>query len=274
MFFFLSKVIYTLIAPANFCLILIGLGLFLLAWSRWRKFGHRLAVTGFVLLLIFGFSPLAKWLAKPLDDRFAAVERPAAAAVTHIIFLGGFELSSISKQRKQIATNASGERLLAIPLLARRYPRAKVIYTGGHGTLLGERVDALDSIAGYLVGTGIKRERLILEGRSRNTWENATFVKALLDRDQSACPCGYLLVTSAWHMPRAIGVFRRAGFTGDGRRLFAYPLDFRTREGRHLWLPFREFDSGLRLMDLAVKEWLGLLAYRLTGRTATLWPGP
>ena len=71
-----------------------------------------------------------------------------------------------------------------------------------------------------------------------------------------------------------MGVFRRAGFADGNQRLFAYPLDFRTREGRHLWLPFRSLDSGLRLMDLAVKEWLGLVAYRVTGRTATLWPGP
>lgn len=274
MVFVLSKIIYSLIAPSNLCLILIGLGLILLTWSRWRRLGHRLATVGFVLLLIFGFSPLGKWLAKPLDDRFAAVELPAQAAVTHIIFLGGFERSSISKQRQQIATNASGERLLAIPFLAQRYPRAKVVYTGGHVTLLGERLDALDTITGYLVGTGVARERILLEDRSRNTWENATFVKALLDRQSAACPCGYLLVTSAWHMPRAMGVFRRAGFAEGDRRLFAFPVDFRTRAGRHLWLPFRFLDSGLRLMDLAVKEWLGLLAYRLMGRTAELWPKP
>lgn len=274
MFFVLSKIIYTLIAPSNFCLILIGLGLVLSAWPRWLRLGRRLVVAGFVLLLVFGFSPLGKWLAKPLDDRFAAVELPAPAAVTHIIFLGGFERSSISRQRGQIATNASGERLLAIPFLARRFPRAKIVYTGGHVTLLGEGLGALDTIAGYLVGAGVARERILLEGRSRNTWENATFVKALLERQNATCPCGYLLVTSAWHMPRAMGVFRRAGFTEGQRRLFAYPVDYRTREGRHMWLPFRDLHSGLRVTDHAVKEWLGLLAYRLTGRTATLWPKP
>ena len=274
MIFALSKIIYGLIAPSNFCLTLIGLGLVLGFWQRWQRFGRRLGIAGFTLLLIFGFSPLGKWIAKPLDDRFAAAQSPPETAVTHIILLGGFERTSISQRRKQIATNASGERLLAIPLLARRYPKAKVVFSGGHGSLLGQRLDALQSITGYLVGSGVARERILLEGRSRNTWENAKFVKALLDQRKTSCPCGFLLVTSAWHMSRAMGIFRRIGFAGDDRRLYAYPVDYRTRDGRHLWLPFRTLDSGLRLMDLAFKEWVGLVAYRLVGRTPTLWPGP
>ncbi len=274
MIFALSKIIYGLIAPSNFCLILMGLGLVLGFWPRRQRFGRRLSIAGFVLLLIFGFSPLGKWIAKPLDDRFAAAELPTATAVTHIIFLGGFERTSISRRRKQISTNAAGERLLAIPLLALRYPQAKVMFSGGHWSLLGLQLDALQSVTGYLVGAGVARERIVLEGRSRNTWENAKFVKTLLDRRNAPCPCGILLVTSAWHMSRAMGVFRRVGFAGDDRRLYAYPVDFRTRDGRDLWLPFRTLDSGLRLMDLAFKEWVGLVAYRLLGRTSTLWPGP
>ncbi len=223
MIFALSKIIYGLIAPSNFCLILIALGLVLGFWPRWQRFGRRLSIAGFAMLLIFGFSPLGKWIAKPLDDRFAAVELPTATAVTHIIFLGGFERTSISQRRKQISTNASGERLLAIPLLARRYPLAKIMFSGGHGSLLGLKLDALQSVTAYLVGAGVARERIVLEGRSRNTWENAKFVKTLLERRKTTCPCGFLLVTSAWHMSRAMGVFRRVGFVGDDRRLYAYP---------------------------------------------------
>ena len=236
--------------------------------------GRRLATAGFGLLLIFGFSPLAKWISKPLEDRFAGAAPPAIEAVTHIILLGGFEQAALAEWRGRIATNASGERLLAVALLARRYRKAKVVFSGGHGKLLGDRINAVKSITDYLIGVGVAPARILAEGRSRNTWQNAVFVKQLLDQRKTSCPCGYLLVTSAWHMPRAMGTFRKAGFAAADRRLFAHPVDFRTLGGRDIWLSFGAVYDGLRQMDLAVKEWLGLVAYRLAGRTSALWPGP
>lgn len=274
MLFALSKLFYGLVAPSSICLILIGVGLLLGSWQRWCVLGRRLSLAGFVLLLLFGFSPLAKWIAKPLDDRFAAVGQPKPADVTHIILLGGFERAAIAKWRRQIATNNSGERLLAIVPLARRYPKAKIVFSGGYGWLLGNRINAVKSITDYLVEAGVARSRLLLEGRSRNTWQNALFVKELLDQNQTTCPCGFLLVTSAWHMPRSMGIFRQVGFAGPDRRLYAHPVDFRTFGGQGLWVPFRSLQSGLRLMDVAVKEWIGLVSYHLMGRTPVLWPGP
>ncbi|MGI9480163.1 MAG: YdcF family protein [Hyphomicrobiaceae bacterium] len=274
MFFVLSKIIFALIAPSNICVLLILAGVLLGLRQRFQRLGRRLIVSGLSLLLVFGFSPLGKWINKPLDDRFAAAPLPANRDISHIILLGGFEQPSIAYGRDRISTNASGERILAMPLLARRYPRAKIVFSGGHGSLLGEKFDSLKSIENYLVGAGVARARLVLEGQSRNTWQNATYVRELLEQHKQACPCGFLLVTSAWHMPRAMGVFRQAGFTQDSRQLYAYPTDFRTRPGRYLWLPFSRLDEGLRLMDQSVKEWIGLLAYWMTGRTATLWPGP
>ncbi|MFY0611595.1 MAG: YdcF family protein [Hyphomicrobiaceae bacterium] len=274
MFFVLSKIIYSLIAPSKLCLILIGLGVVLGLWQRWQRLARRLVLGGLLLLLVFGFSPLAKWINKPLDDRFAAVSLPAKQAVTHVILLGGFEQPGIAHGRNRITTNTAAERILAIPLLARRYPAAKIVFSGGNGSLLGEGFNSLKPIENYLIGAGISRERLLIEERSRNTWQNAAFVMQLLEQRQTSCPCGFLLVTSAWHMPRSMGVFRKAGFSEGDRNLYAYPTDFRTRAGRDLWLPFRNLDDGLRLMDQSVKEWIGLAVYWMTGRTAALWPGP
>ncbi|MFT5510678.1 MAG: uncharacterized SAM-binding protein YcdF (DUF218 family) [Hyphomicrobiaceae bacterium] len=277
MLFVLSKLVYGLIAPSSICLLLIGSGLLLGFRSHWRVVGRRLSIAGFVLLLVFGFSPLAKWLAKPLDDRFAAAKLPGTEAVTHIILLGGFELADIANWRQQMATNASGERLLAIVPLARRFPKAKIVFSGGHGWLLGKddnAISAIKSVMGYLVASGVARDRILLEGRSRNNWQNALFVKELLEQRKTACPCGFLLVTSAWHMSRSIGIFRQTGFAGADRQLYAHPVDFRTLGGSDMWVPFRSLQSGLRLMDVVVKEWTGLVAYRLMGRTQVLWPKP
>jgi len=79
----------------------------------------------------------------------------------------------------------------------------------------------------------------------------------------------WLLVTSAAHMPRAVGVFRREGFY-----IQPYPVDWRTR-GREDWaVPFRWASSGLARVDAAAHEWVGLVVYYLTGRTLTLFPAP
>jgi uncharacterized SAM-binding protein YcdF (DUF218 family) len=113
---------------------------------------------------------------------------------------------------------------------------------------------------------GIARERLTPEDKSHNTVENALFSKALADPKPGE---RWLLVTSAYHMPRAIGIFRRAGFAVD-----AYPVDWRTRGRVDLVMPFDSLTGGLRRTDTAVREWVGLAAYRITGQSSALFPAP
>jgi uncharacterized SAM-binding protein YcdF (DUF218 family) len=113
---------------------------------------------------------------------------------------------------------------------------------------------------------GIARNRILLEDKSRNTIENAAFSKALAAPKPGE---RWLLVTSGYHMPRAIGVFRHAGFAVE-----AYPVDWRTRGPIDLVLPFESVTAGLRRTDTAVHEWIGLVAYWLAGRTSELFPAP
>lgn len=274
MFFAISKVLFSFVAPSNFCLLLIVGGLVLRFWARWHRLGLRLVVCGFCLLLVIGFSPLGKWLSMPLEERFVGVEPPPAGAITHIILLGGFEQAGVGNQRGQLSTNSAAERLLAIPVLARRYPAAKIVFTGGYGALIGEPINAVRGVQKYLIDAGIARERLVLEGRSRSTWENALFVKELLVADEGLCPCGHLLVTSSWHMPRSVGVFRKTGFDREGSKLYVWPVDYRTEGGLQIWMPFSWLYDGLLMTDQATKEWIGLFAYWMAGRTTELWPGP
>ena len=113
---------------------------------------------------------------------------------------------------------------------------------------------------------GVDPQRITLETRSRNTDENARFTAALVhpQSDQT-----WLIVTSAYHMPRAMGLFRKAGFEA-----IAYPVDYRTVGGRRDWRLNANLPRGLELFDLAVHEWVGLVAYRLSGRIDSFFPGP
>jgi uncharacterized SAM-binding protein YcdF (DUF218 family) len=105
-----------------------------------------------------------------------------------------------------------------------------------------------------------------LEGRARNTIENAIYAKQLARPKLGE---RWLLVTSAYHLPRAVGAFRKVGFPVE-----AYPVDWRTRGVRDLLRPFWSVGDGLRRVDTAVREWVGLAAYWMTGRSSELFPGP
>jgi uncharacterized SAM-binding protein YcdF (DUF218 family) len=121
-------------------------------------------------------------------------------------------------------------------------------------------------VAPILESFGIPASRIELEGASRNTHENAVFTRELVRPKPGE---RWLLVTSAHHMPRSVGSFRRAGFAVE-----PYPVDWRTRGAPDLARPFGIAAGGLARTDVAVREWVGLLVYWLTGRSSALFPGP
>jgi uncharacterized SAM-binding protein YcdF (DUF218 family) len=122
-----------------------------------------------------------------------------------------------------------------------------------------------DFAPGLMAELGIDPARVIFERDSRNTYENALYTKRLAEPGPDEV---WLLVTSAFHMPRAVGVFRQAGW-----RVVPYPVDYQSGGLDHAGLGF-DLVGGLDLIDLAVHEWLGLGAYRAFGWTDALYPGP
>jgi uncharacterized SAM-binding protein YcdF (DUF218 family) len=153
-----------------------------------------------------------------------------------------------------------------VPEVLRRYPNARILFSGGSGALIDD-ADAEASFAVLLLESfGIARNRITLEDRSRNTVENAVFSKAIVQPKSGE---RWLLVTSAYHMPRAIGVFRKAGFPVE-----PYPVDLRRPPAEGGLRPFATIVNGLWRTDTAVHEWVGLAVYWLTGRSSELFPVP
>lgn len=264
MFFYLSKILFFLIRPTNFLIILLGLGL-LLRLGRWQRTGMTAIVASFLGLVVLGFSPAANLLLQPLEDRFP---RPASLPqVDGIIVLGGAVDTVTSGARGVPALTTSAERLTTIAGLARKLPNAKIIHTGGQGLLVpGQTTESAVAVE-LFTDFGIDPQRIVLEDKSRNTWENAVFTRDLVkpEPDQT-----WLLVTSAYHMPRAISVFRAAGWSG----LTAWPVDYRTRGPDGKYLGFAGASEGLKRFDIAFREWVGLAAYWLTGRSKAFFPAP
>jgi uncharacterized SAM-binding protein YcdF (DUF218 family) len=150
--------------------------------------------------------------------------------------------------------------------LARRLPDAGIVFSGGSAQLIPSPSSEAAVVGGMLGAMGVDGSRVVLEDRSRDTYENATFTRALVQPGRGE---RWLLVTSAFHMPRAMGVFRAAGFEVE-----PWPVDYRTRGWVEAAAFFYSAGDGLRRLDLVAKEYAGLLAYALTGRTGSLLPGP
>jgi uncharacterized SAM-binding protein YcdF (DUF218 family) len=263
MLFIVSKTIGFFTAPSNL-FVCLGLAGLLLGLTRWRRFGRGLTIVSLVLLVVAGLSPLGNWLIAPLEDRFPAWD-PGRGAPDGIVVLGGAITPELSAARGTAYLNEAAERITAAAALARTYPQARIIYSGGTGRFISGKGVEAEIAAGLFESIGLPRDRLILEGRSRNTVENAEFSLALAAPKPGE---RWLLVTSAYHMPRAMGIFRAAQFPVE-----AYPVDWRTAAADDLF-PFETVSAGLRRTDTAVKEWVGLMGYWLTGRSQALFPGP
>jgi uncharacterized SAM-binding protein YcdF (DUF218 family) len=260
--FAFGKIAWIILKPSSLLFLALALGLVL------RLLGSRGVARAFFGIALAGFFscavlPIGAWLLAPLENRFAVAEPPAK--VDGVIVLGGAIEPALSADRKQVALNANAERLVALSALARRYPEAKIVFSGGNGSL-GEPVPReADWLGAFLDDVGIARTRVITERNSRTTRENATMTKELVKPDANDT---WLLVTSARHMPRSVGAFRHVGWT-----VHAYPVDFLTRRSVGFGIGL-DFAGGLAALDAAAYEWCGLAYYYLKGSIGSVFPGP
>ncbi|WP_020184628.1 YdcF family protein [Methylopila sp. 73B] len=263
MFFVASKILGFITAPSN-ALALLGLLGAALAAFGFRGAGAAFMAVSVLGVAIAGLSPLGNLLLLPLEERFPRVEEGPAPA--GIVVLGGSFDTIVAGSRQDVALTEAAERMTVVAELARRWPQARIVFTGGSGSMLFDGATEADLAERMFVSFGIARERITLEGASRNTVENARFTRDLVTPKPGE---RWLLVTSAYHMPRAIGCFRTADFPVE-----AWPVDYRTRGPEDAWRPFSSVGAGLRRVDIAVREWVGLVSYWLLGYVSAPLPRP
>ncbi len=259
MTFLLGKLGWLLFCPSNLLLVVLIGGLLA---RRWRPGRVAAAVAGAVLLLAV-LLPVGQWLRMPLEGRFPQPAPPLH--VDGVIALGGGIDPEVSAYRGQPAIGGTAERFTTLVALARRWPDARLAFTGGIGRIGGAPTTEAAVIGRFLAELGLDSRRVLLEDEARTTRENALRAKALLRPRAGEI---WLLVTSASHMPRSVGVFRRIGW-----EVTPWPVDYRTAGWRGGdWRP----RAGDRLSELdeAGYEWLGLAYYRMLGWTDALFPGP
>lgn len=263
MFFELSKILWEIASPDRVVPLALLAGVLLL-WTPWRRTGRWLATLGVVVILATGIVPVGGYLSAKLENRFPPVER-LPDRVDGIVALGGVVNQHVTVRRGQLALNDAAERLTEFAMLARRFPEAKLIYSGGSGLLSDQTLKEADALKPLIGGLGIEPARVMFENQSRNTWENAVLSRQLAEPKPGET---WILITSATHMPRAVGCFRKAGW-----RVTPYPVDFQYGPDESFGLRFRPL-NGLWELSAALHAWLGLGAYWLTGRTDSFFPAP
>jgi len=262
MAFVLSKVLWELLRPSTLLVLCALFGAGLLWWGR-LAWGRYLLTRTLLAMLLPALLPVGDLLTLPLENRFPPPELPPR--VDGILVLGGAELPNISAARAQPSFNGAAERVMAAAVLANRYPEAWVVFTGGSSALLREGRPSAGVAGRFFADLGLPRERTMLEPHARNTFENALFTARLVAPKPGE---RWLLVTSAAHMPRSVGLYRKVGWD-----LIPYPVDYRT-SGRLRLDPSLRVIEALHDLDEVTREWAGLVAYRLMGRTDRLLPAP
>jgi uncharacterized SAM-binding protein YcdF (DUF218 family) len=259
LFFYAAKLVWFILQPSvALLLILIG-GLLLVAGGS-HRLGGTLAALSLAVLIAAAFLPLGPALLFPLERRFAQVE--PTGPVTGIIVLGGGLQQGASGPVQPV--QFAHDRVAEAVRLAQRFPEARVVFSGGSGDLLpADGITEAQAARAVFMAEGVSADRLTIEDASRNTAENATLTAAMVDPKPGET---WLLVTSAYHMPRAMGCVRAAGFDPQ-----PWPTGRLVRDDE-LFRPLADPARGFSLLNRAAKEWVGLVAYRLTGRTDALFP--
>jgi uncharacterized SAM-binding protein YcdF (DUF218 family) len=236
---------------------LIAAGIICGAFLARFRLGRRMLWVSAMGLFVFGLLPVGGLLIAPLEDRFAVPT--SLEQVDGIIVLAGAERTDLSAAHGQPQFDRYTDRLTTFLMLANRFPRARLLHSGGGGGIANNQSDVSRDL---ILGTGVDPARILFERESRNTCESATLSFAIVRPDPAQ---HWLLVTSAAHMPRAVACFRAAGW-----RPIPYPTDY--KQGAS-FVSFWLFDN-LEKLDLATHEWLGLLYYRGQGLITEVFPRP
>jgi len=256
-FFYVAKLAWVLVALDSLLLLWLALGVLslLLAWQRLARW---LLVSFLLVCLTIGLFPVGEWALYTLEKQYPPLEL-ASLQVDGVVVLSGGERNSETAAWGSVPLGSAGERPVALLQMARQLPsNIPIVFTGGTGKMSYEGVSGAEVIQQLVSDHGIDKNRVTYEGKSRNTLENAILSKQLINPQPSQ---QWLLVTSAFHMPRAMAVFCKASWP-----MQAYPVGFSTRKDNLLRLDW-DFAKHLKNLNMAYKEWLGTIAYKVIGKS-------
>lgn len=260
LFFILSKIGWALVSPDSLIVILC-IATWVAALKGRTAASRKFAASVVFFLITLSFLPVGEWLISPLENSFPA-NAALPADAKGIIVLGGAISPLLSQDWQQTQLNGAADRLTHFYYLASLYPNAQLVFSGGSGALDPQSPKEADSAFDFFNLLKLNDRAILYESDSRNTVENVNNTKLLLNPQAQE---NWIVVTSAFHMPRSVGIFCQQDWP-----VTAYPVDHRSHK-KLLRLNF-DLAGNLAVLKRATKEWLGLVVYRIAGHTSHFLP--
>ncbi len=259
MFFILSKIFWTLAQPLNAICLLAASGL--IFRMKWPKAGTKMVVVAVCLLLICGMLPVGPVLMVWLERQYPATEAPTN--VDGIIVLGGAFESNLSRKSEKLSANSDIGRIFCAVELTKINPSARLAFTGGSGDILNPETLEGQDIRQFINLIDFKHRNILFEEKSRNTFENAVYSKEMLNPQNDE---NWVLVTSAYHMPRSVSVFQKLDWN-----VTAYSCGHKTT-GKYgeIFTQLPSVTGNFTMLNIAIKEIIGSVIYYVTGKSAFL----
>ncbi|MBI4450228.1 YdcF family protein, partial [Candidatus Uhrbacteria bacterium] len=240
----------------------------ILVWRNRRRSGLRILVGAIVVYALFSLDPIANGLAWTLERRYAApptITERHRDAVAIVILAGGATEADGQRDVGELS-GASWRRLWrGIATYRELDGVVPIIYSGGSGDPFNAVSHEAELARSYALWVaGVSEDGFTIETASRTTYESGGAVARLLRErrpDADVVQSKILLVTSAWHMRRAVAVFERLGMD-----VVPVPTDFAARTLRVTPLSFFPSADAFSSSVTSIHEWVGILSYRLLGR--------
>ncbi|MDE1993097.1 MAG: YdcF family protein [Rhizobiaceae bacterium] len=262
--FIFSKLVWILGQPLSLAF-LFGLLALLAGLVRWHRLRALSMLLSVLILFVALYTTAGAVIVQGLEERFPR-QATDPADLKCMVVLGGATQNEVTTVRGGYELDSAGDRLVEALRLAQKYPQARIVVSGGDGSITGDyEGDAVISER-FFTALGIPKDRLVEDTTSRTTYENAVNTKELLTQNGlSNC----LLITSGFHMPRSVGIFRKQGID-----IVPWPVDYRSTGKETLGFDFTQPSLNAQLLATGVREWIGLVGYYAVGRTSALYPGP
>lgn len=254
-FFYLSKILWNFVIPGNFFVLLFFAATILL-WTRHARIAKKMLFTISVLTILVAIVPLGNIMLHPLEQEFK-INPNLPNKIDGIIVLSGSISAKSTSLLGQVQVNEQIERDLMFISLAYEHPNAKLLYTGGSSSLTDQQFKGANAGKKFLKSQRFEINKVLFESSSRNTYESAVISKKIIKPKKDE---NWILITTAWHMPRSVGVFKKVGW-----EVIPYPVDYKTNSENIYDFSFN-FSEKLLKLEVGFKEWLGLLAYSLTNK--------
>lgn len=254
--FYVAKIANYLLEPLYILSFFLLILIFLLLFTNFKKLIFFFAKFLLILFLFFGYTPFSNFLLNKIEDFIKPSKYPVQQLKGVVVLGGSFNSGLQSKERNEVLLNSSAERLTKVLEIYNKNPKILILFSGFSGALKPQGWSESDMAKKFFLEQGVRSENLIFENKSRNTFENISYSKDIINNYKGT----WGLITSASHMPRSYFGFKRQGLI-----LEPIIVDFKTGTSPIFWISFN-ISSGLSNWSTLLHEVVGISYYKITGK--------